>query len=218
MHSTDPACINSSLTTDSYSSTFVMTNDPPTVQLTADFISPITPKDLFRQSLPFSYLSIVVTSLDGKSHEVDVYSEINGLWLADDEQEPLEWFGAENSGWSGVRLRLKNQRLFEEENGQEEHGNDRILHGDVWYASTSDSAKVKTAYSAGADIAETRQLFVDDGRLGNTVNSTFRQTRTRDEDDQTMILDEPVFALSHSFGRITPKTSLKVSVSAEREG
>lgn len=204
----DPACINASVSTDSYSSTFIMTNDPPTVQLTAEFISPITPKDLFRQSLPFSYLSLTVASLDDASHRVEVYSEINGLWLADEEKEQLEWFGVERSGWTGMRVRLEDQRLFWEEGGELENGNDHILHGDLWYAARSDSSKVKTTYSVGDNFVETRQLFDDVGRLGDRLNSTFRQTRTRDDFDQEMVEDEPVFALAHYFGKVSSDTSL----------
>ncbi|ORY74795.1 hypothetical protein BCR35DRAFT_306625 [Leucosporidium creatinivorum] len=202
-----PACINSSLSTDSYSSTFVMTDDPPTVSLTATFLSPITPLDLFRQSLPFSYLQLSVASLDGKDHVVEAYSEINGLWLADDETEMLEWEGVEKDHWSGMRLRLQNQRIFEEENMREEHGNDRILHGDVWYASRSDAEEVETSYAAGDDVEETRRVFVDRGRLYNSLNETFRPTKTRQDDNQTAILDEPVFAISHSFGTVSPSSS-----------
>lgn len=202
-----PACINASLSTDSYSSTFVMTDDPPTVALTATFLSPITPLDLFRQSLPFSYLQLSVASLDGQDHVVEAYSEINGLWLADDETEMLEWEGVETDHWSGVRLRLQNQRLFEEENMRDEHGNDRILHGDVWYASRSDVEEIETTYAAGDDVEETRRVFVDRGRLYNSFNETFRPTRTRQIDNQTAILDEPVFAISHSFGTVSPSSS-----------
>jgi len=47
------------------------------VQLNLTFLSPITPNDLKRQSLVFSYLNVEVASLDGQSHDVQVYSDIS---------------------------------------------------------------------------------------------------------------------------------------------
>lgn len=48
------------------------------VQMAAEFFSPVYPDDLRRQSVPFSYLKISVVSLDGRSHSVQVYSDVSG--------------------------------------------------------------------------------------------------------------------------------------------
>lgn len=47
------------------------------VQLTATFLSPLTPDDRQRQSLIFSYLEVEVQSLDGNSHDVQLYADIS---------------------------------------------------------------------------------------------------------------------------------------------
>jgi hypothetical protein len=47
------------------------------VEMNITFMSPITPDDLTRQSLVFSYLNVEVSSLDGKAHEVQVYADIS---------------------------------------------------------------------------------------------------------------------------------------------
>lgn len=47
------------------------------VGLTITFLSPVTPDDLRRQSLVFSYLHVEVQSLDGKPHDVQIYSDIS---------------------------------------------------------------------------------------------------------------------------------------------
>jgi hypothetical protein len=47
------------------------------VELKITFLSPITPNDLRRQSLVFSYLDVGVTSLDGEPHQVQVYTDIS---------------------------------------------------------------------------------------------------------------------------------------------
>lgn len=48
------------------------------VQMAAEFLSPVYPDDLRRQSVPFSYLKISVVSLDGRSHSVQIYSDVSG--------------------------------------------------------------------------------------------------------------------------------------------
>lgn len=48
------------------------------VQMVAEFFSPVYPDDLRRQSIPFSYLKISVASLDGRTHHVQIYSDVSG--------------------------------------------------------------------------------------------------------------------------------------------
>lgn len=47
------------------------------VEMNITFLSPITPTDLKRQSLVFTYLNVEVSSLDGGSHDVQVYADIS---------------------------------------------------------------------------------------------------------------------------------------------
>jgi hypothetical protein len=47
------------------------------LMMTITFLSPITPGDQKRQSLPFSYLQVIVKPLDGKSHDVQLYTDIS---------------------------------------------------------------------------------------------------------------------------------------------
>jgi len=47
------------------------------VEMNITFLSPVTPDDLKRQSLSFSYLHVDVSSTDGKSHNVQLYSDIS---------------------------------------------------------------------------------------------------------------------------------------------
>jgi hypothetical protein len=48
-----------------------------TVQLKVTFLSPLSPKDLKRQSLIFSYMDVEVSSLDGSQHDVQIYTDIS---------------------------------------------------------------------------------------------------------------------------------------------
>ena len=48
------------------------------VNMTIMFLSPVTPDDYKRQSLPMSYMQVSVASLDGAEHSVQLYSDISG--------------------------------------------------------------------------------------------------------------------------------------------
>lgn len=52
------------------------------LSLKVNFLSPISPNDLLRQSAPVSYLSITVTSKDDKEHDVQIYTDVSaGMYL-----------------------------------------------------------------------------------------------------------------------------------------
>jgi hypothetical protein len=47
------------------------------VEINITFMSPITPTDQKRQSLIFSYLDVAVQSMDGATHDIQLYSDIS---------------------------------------------------------------------------------------------------------------------------------------------
>lgn len=51
------------------------------VQMKITFLSPVSPDDLLRSSLPYSYMDVEVKSLDNSSHRVQLYTDISaGRW------------------------------------------------------------------------------------------------------------------------------------------
>ncbi|PLW13520.1 hypothetical protein PCANC_18201 [Puccinia coronata f. sp. avenae] len=199
--------------------------DPPKVFLDVTFLSPLTPHDPFRQSLPLSYLSLTVSSADGQPHQVEVYTDINGLWCANDETLDVEWSSYSKDykhqrvprpSWTAMQLKLRNQQPFVEQD-------DRILHGAIWYSGmTFDERRILQTHSAGHDGNFTRSTFAQTGQLDQLpLNQTFRPIRTRipldqsstqeeeaeerEEEKSTLIVDEPVLAWAHAFGYVTPK-------------
>lgn len=73
---------------DSHYSNFTFDAGP--LRVTASFFSPVLPKDLCKSSVPLSYLEVSYSATDGKSHEVQLYSDVNGMWLANGAL-PIEW-------------------------------------------------------------------------------------------------------------------------------
>lgn len=72
--------LNVNQTEFSYTSTrsnFVM-NVGGKVGMNITFLSPVTPNDLKRQSLTFSYLDVGVYSIDGANHDVQLYADVSG--------------------------------------------------------------------------------------------------------------------------------------------
>lgn len=71
-------------TAQSYTSTkteFVM-NVGGKVELTVSFLSPVFPDDHMRQSIPFAYMNVEVKAIDGRSHSVQIYSDVSaGTYL-----------------------------------------------------------------------------------------------------------------------------------------
>ena len=60
-----------------YSSTrsiFIMSAGAVTMTIT--YLSPIFPTDLKRQSLPFSYVDVSISSSDGTPHDVQLYTDV----------------------------------------------------------------------------------------------------------------------------------------------
>lgn len=79
------------------------------VDLTVTFLSPVEvcpvsseqkssllmviqqPKDLVKQSLPLSYLSINASSTDGSNHDVQIYTDISAEWISGDDNLVANW-------------------------------------------------------------------------------------------------------------------------------
>lgn len=57
--------------------TFVITVQSQ-ISMNVTFVSPINPTDFKRQSLTGAYLYVSVTSIDGASHAVQLYSDTTG--------------------------------------------------------------------------------------------------------------------------------------------
>ena len=47
------------------------------VEMKITFMSPVTPDELLRSSLPYSYIEVEVKSMDGDSHDVQLYTDIS---------------------------------------------------------------------------------------------------------------------------------------------
>ncbi|TFK38777.1 hypothetical protein BDQ12DRAFT_683319 [Crucibulum laeve] len=92
------------------------------VRFNTTFLSPIEPSDLTRQSLPFVYLYIDVTSADGKPHSVQFYTDVTGEWISADIGANIEWTTSETSSTLYHRLTLSTPSSMQESGDIAEDG------------------------------------------------------------------------------------------------
>ncbi|KAJ5624405.1 hypothetical protein N7510_000714 [Penicillium lagena] len=151
------------------------------VEMKITFLSPLTPNDLKRQSLIFSYMDVEVSSLDGKHHQVQVYSDISAEWISGDRSAIAQWDYGTVNGIGYHKVYRQTQLEFSEVDQQGEWGN--------WYYAT-DAAKGVT-FQSGQDTV-VRGQFASNGVLTNSQNKNYRAISD----------DWPVFGFTANLGSV----------------
>lgn len=95
------------------------------------FLSPITPTSTVRQSIPASYIEISVSG----SFDVDVYIDLNGLWVTAERGAWIEWGLEEIDAAAGPSLRSFKVKRSEEMKFAEI--NDRAEYGKLYFSGPS---------------------------------------------------------------------------------
>ncbi|KAH9171799.1 hypothetical protein EDB89DRAFT_2175033, partial [Lactarius sanguifluus] len=145
------------------------------------FLNPIEPRDWVKQSIPFSYLALSASSLDGAAHNVQVYSDISGEWNSGDRSHVIRWSATSTSDVVYHTVNLQNPVVFNEIRNQAEWGS-------AYYA-------MKGANNVTFKIAQdtvSRGLFVLNGVLDNQTDPNFRSIGP----------NFAVFAISRDLGTI----------------
>ncbi|KAJ6515750.1 hypothetical protein C8R45DRAFT_217798 [Mycena sanguinolenta] len=161
-------------------SIFVLSAGP--VDLTVTFLSPVEPNDLIKQSIPFSYMGVSAAATDGKSHSVQVYSDISAEWTSGDNSLTVNWNSTTSGSILTHQVQLETQTVFGEVN-------DHTQYGSAFYSTPN---TVSATYQTGQDVV-VRAQFVTNGKLANTLDTNFRAI----EDDW------PVFGFAHNLGTVT---------------
>lgn len=133
-----------------------------TITLFVDFVSPVEPSDLRRQSVPFGYVVARAQSRDSTAHRVQLYFDISGEWAHGDDTTPIRWSREQvpHAGGSLTAFSITPAapEVLVEKNGFPSWGTT------VW--ATAATAAVTT--QAGADVV-VRATGARQGRLDNTV-------------------------------------------------
>ncbi|KAH7098950.1 DUF1793-domain-containing protein [Auriculariales sp. MPI-PUGE-AT-0066] len=170
----------------STSSKFTLTVGP--VRLIYTFLSPVTPSDYLRQSIPFSYMSITAQSTDGASHSVQLYTDISAEWVTGDVTLQANWTTTQGSVFTH-QVQLVSQTVFSEKS-------DHIQHGAAYYSTNNATG---LTFQTGQD-STVRSNFISSGTLPNTQDTTFRAVNDR----------WPVFAYARDLGSVSSTASAPV--------
>ncbi|KAJ7476237.1 hypothetical protein FB451DRAFT_1397565 [Mycena latifolia] len=167
-----------------------LTAGAATVKL--DFFSPVSPNNYIRQSLPYSYLTVNVTS--STAHSIQVFSGIDDTWSG--------FAGASGLGISVQKgsdgattywnASYSGQTLYSENNQMAAWGS--IVYG----SKPASNSKLTYQYATRHDA---QQAFIKDGTLANTA---------------TAYASGNLFAICHDFGNVT-QASATYAVGYDRE-
>lgn len=155
------------------------------IRLTVNFLSPVDPGDLRRQSVPMSYLTIQADSADGRAHHVSVYLDITGEWAHGDRDRPIDWSHHTVGAQLALSFAPTEPTVLAEQSEQASWGT-VVFAADENEGLTWQIAEAAAARTNGAD-----------GALPNSA-----ETGPRAIDDRW-----PVFAFNQDFGSISPTTT-----------
>jgi hypothetical protein len=160
------------------------------IGLTVEFLSPVEPGDIRRQSIPLSYIVISAHSIDGKTHDVQIYADISGEWCSGDDTQEITWAPAQVPYTSGTlqawTVELANQQPLTEQDQQAAWG--------TWTWATPATSNV--TWQSGEDIV-VRAQFVNNGVLANTNDTDYRAIQD----------NWPVFGFAADFGTLGSKSA-----------
>ncbi|KAI4128459.1 MAG: hypothetical protein LQ338_002732 [Usnochroma carphineum] len=127
------------------------------VSIKLDFLSPVSPSNYLRQSLPFSYLTITAANAAGE--DVQIYVDIDETWTG---QTGNTASNASASGPTSVFQLSVNGAAVYTQNAM-----DQALWGEVVFASRpSNSSKLTTQSGSAASV---RGLFASNGTLSGST-------------------------------------------------
>lgn len=124
------------------------------------FTSPLLMDDLDLLSTPVNYISYQVTSLDGKTHDIQVYMEATPDWAVDNEGQQVTFEKVEKQGMTFLKTGTVEQPVLEKKGD-----NVRIDWG-YFYLSSPVNASVSLGFG---DYFAMKNAFTSGGKLAEEV-------------------------------------------------
>ncbi|KAL1728497.1 hypothetical protein EV714DRAFT_285712 [Schizophyllum commune] len=152
------------------------------VEVTTTFLSPIETDDMVLQSMPFAYMSVRVSSIDGNSHTVSLYSDVTAEWVSVDGNTIVTWKTDPAVASTYHSVQRKEPQPFKENAGVAE---DATLFFGIKASSPPMSFRTD-----GGDRA--RDVFIKEGNLGNQATMN----------DRAISDDWPVMAFAYDLGTV----------------
>jgi len=151
----------------------------PQIHVTMTFMTPALPEDLEAFSLPLSYLTWQVKSLDGQPHRVAVYDSVSSQIVVNDPAEKVSW----KRDRAGALLTLRAGTVAQRVLGSS--GDDhRIDWGHAYLA--ADAKEARGAMGAARDLTGS---FLQNGTLPETDDTRMPRAASEDEPVLAMVFD-----------------------------
>ncbi|KAL9001934.1 MAG: hypothetical protein Q9188_005106, partial [Gyalolechia gomerana] len=132
-----------------------------TVSIKLDFLSPVSPTNYVRQSLPFSYLTITAANATGD--DIQVYVDLDETWTGQSGSTGSTF--SPSDATSIFRLMVEGAETYTQ------NAMDQALWGEVVFASRASNSTTLTAQSG--DPASVRGLFASNGTLSGSATVTY---------------------------------------------
>ncbi|KAI9838479.1 MAG: hypothetical protein M1837_002471 [Sclerophora amabilis] len=130
-------------------------------QFKLDFFSPVAAKDLVRQSLPFSYLTVSASATQGSTPRVSIYSDIDASWTGQNTKSTVNY--TTSGGTSVYRLAATDGPLYTESSEM------MALWGEAIYATRP--SRGSTVSAASGFVDSVRGQFAMNGSLDGSHRS-----------------------------------------------
>jgi len=136
------------------------------VQISLEYLSPIEPGDLQRQSIPMAWVLASAQSIDGASHDVSLYLDVSGEWLSGDPTQQFTWAPV-SVPFSGGTLQAWTMQLADQQVLTEV--DNRAQWGTIVLATPQTNG---LTYQSGPS-GTVRGQFVDQGVLLDTDDTSY---------------------------------------------
>jgi hypothetical protein len=153
------------------------------VQVTMTFLSPALPNDLTALSLPLSYITWSIRSVDGVKHAISLYDSVSSELAVNSPDQAVVWSRTQAGPLTALKVGTKAQTLFEPADDDA-----RIDWGYAYLAASTSQTR-----SCVASDKDAIQAFESSGSVPKTDDSRM----PRAVSDQT-----PVLAFTFDLGQV----------------
>lgn len=157
------------------------------VELDLIFTAPMLMDDLEAMTAPYNYITYQARSLDGQTHEVQLYLEATPQWAVNTADQPVAFEKIEKDGYVYLKTGSVDQEILGKK------GDDLRIDWGYFYLSAAQSSDVTVAID---EWNATKKAFMANGKLSGKVDNV-----SPDMEKQMTVL-----AYSDNLGKVDEKT------------
>lgn len=157
------------------------------VELDLIFTAPMLMDDLEAMTAPYNYITYQARSLDGQTHEVQLYLEATPQWAVNTADQPVAFEKIEKDGYVYLKTGSVDQDILGKK------GDDLRIDWGYFYLSAAQSPDVTVAID---EWNATKKAFMANGKLSGKVDNV-----SPDMEKQMTVL-----AYSDNLGKVDEKT------------